>query len=246
MNSESFAWPGGKRAALSLTFDDARVSQVDRGLPVLNQHQVKATFYVSPAAMLERHEAWKQAVADGHEIGNHTLNHPCSGNFGFARSRPLEDYTLDAMERELTGATELIERELGVRPTTFAYPCGQTFVGRGDRVQSYVPLVARHFTMGRVYRSESPFSPVHGDLAQAFGVHFDGTTISTARAWMERTISEGGWLILAGHEVGAPGPMSVDSDTLRFVCEFASDPGNGLWIDTAADVAAYVGDQARA
>ena len=246
MNSESFAWARGKRAAISLTFDDARLSQVDCGLPVLNRHQVKATFYVSPAAMLERHEAWKQAVADGHEIGNHTLNHPCSGNFGFARSQALEDYTLDTMERELTGATEFIERELGVRPTTFAYPCGQTFVGRDERVQSYVPLVARHFTMGRVYRSESPFSPVHGDLAQAFGVHFDGMTISTARTWMEKAIAESGWLILAGHEVGAPGPMSVDSDTLRFVCEFASDPDNGLWIDTAADVAAYVAGQVRA
>ncbi|NQT50540.1 polysaccharide deacetylase family protein, partial [bacterium] len=97
----SFAWPEGQRAALSLTFDDARLSQVDRGIPILDSHGAKGTFYVSPGSARQRLEGWRAAVAAGHEIANHSLNHPCSGNFPFAREKALENYTLDEMEREL-------------------------------------------------------------------------------------------------------------------------------------------------
>ena len=43
-------WLEGKTAALSLTFDDARLSQVDQGLPLLDAYGVKATFYVLDSA----------------------------------------------------------------------------------------------------------------------------------------------------------------------------------------------------
>src|ERR1043165_7252823 len=96
-----FDWPKGKRAALSLTFDDARLSQIDRGIPILDQHGVKATFYVSMRAMHQRIEGWKHAVANGHEVGNHTASHRCTGNFGWARSAALEDFDLARMEEDL-------------------------------------------------------------------------------------------------------------------------------------------------
>ena len=35
---EDFSWPEGKHAAISLTFDDARISQVDNGLPILDEY----------------------------------------------------------------------------------------------------------------------------------------------------------------------------------------------------------------
>lgn len=42
----AFKWPEGKKAAISLTFDDARLSQVDTGISLLNQYGVKATFFL--------------------------------------------------------------------------------------------------------------------------------------------------------------------------------------------------------
>ena len=47
-DNPTFNWPEGKKMAISLTFDDARLSQVDKGMPVLDKYGVKATFYVSP------------------------------------------------------------------------------------------------------------------------------------------------------------------------------------------------------
>jgi peptidoglycan/xylan/chitin deacetylase (PgdA/CDA1 family) len=170
----TFHWPEGRQAAVSLSFDDARLSQVDLGLGVLDACGVKATFYVSIGNLRQRLDGWRAAAAAGHEIGNHTLTHPCSGNFPFARGKALEDYTLDGMEAELLGANDEIRRLLGVVPRTFAYPCGQTYVGRGPGVQSYVPLVARHFLVGRAAFNETHNDPGFCDLAQAFSLDGDG------------------------------------------------------------------------
>src|SRR5690349_20329548 len=90
-----FAWPDGKRAAVSLSFDDARPTQVDAGLPILDRYGVKATFYLSPPNVAQRQEAWRNAAAHGHEMGNHTLTHPCTGNFPWSRTNALEDKTLE-------------------------------------------------------------------------------------------------------------------------------------------------------
>ena len=60
---EKFQWPDGKKMALSLTFDDARLSQIDKGIPLLDKYGIKGTFYLSPGAMLQRTEGWKKAVA---------------------------------------------------------------------------------------------------------------------------------------------------------------------------------------
>ena len=155
---QPFVWPGGARAAVSFSFDDARASQLDRGIPILDAHGVRATFYVSLDNVRARQAEWRRVAASGHEIGNHSLHHPCSANFPWSRAHALEDYCLDRMEAELLAANAAIEEMLRVRPQTFAYPCGQTFVGRGEGAASYVPLVARRFVVGR-----HAFDEVHND-----------------------------------------------------------------------------------
>jgi peptidoglycan/xylan/chitin deacetylase (PgdA/CDA1 family) len=172
--STNFTWPDGKRAALSLSFDDARQSQVDAGLALLDKHKVKATFYVVPSAVERRLEGWKKVVASGHEVGNHSLNHPCTGNFEWSRQKALEDYTIEKMRDELMQANRRIKELLGVTAESFAYPCGQTFVGRGVETRSYVPVVAALFSSGRTWQDETPNDPGFCDLAQTTGVEMDG------------------------------------------------------------------------
>lgn len=240
--SRAWTWPDGKRVALSLTFDDARPSQVDQGIPILDAHGVKATFYVSPARLSDRLEGWQAAVAAGHEIANHTLTHPCSANFAFARGNALEDMTLDQMEADILGANGTIERLLGVAPTTFAYPCGQTYVGRGTGVASYVPLVAAHFLAGRGAFNEAHNDPRYCDLAQLFGMAMDDVPFLYLKALLDHAIDGGGgWLVLFGHDVGPDGGRQVTrTDTLDALCQYAADAGSGIWVDTVEAVASYV------
>ena len=237
---EGFSWPEGKRVALSLTFDDGRSSQVEYGIPILEAAGVKATFYVTPANCVRHLPAWRE-TARNHEIGNHTVNHPCSVNFGFARHNALEEYTLERMEAELTDANTRIQDDLGVTPATFAYPCGQTFVGRGEGARSYVPLVAKHFLAGRGFWEPYHNAPGYCDLAQVRGASFDATPFHTLKEQIESAAADGGWLVLVGHDVGAVGPRQTVIDAvLREICAYATDPANGVWVDTVEAIASYV------
>jgi hypothetical protein len=145
-----FAWPNGKRVAVSLSFDDARPSQLDVAFPLLEKCGAKATFYVCPYNFEVRAAEWRRVKAAGHEIGNHTVSHPCSGNFDFCRSNALENYTLKDIEKEMLECNRRVEAVCGCVPATFAYPCGNTFVGRGKKLHSYIPVVAKHFLAGRL------------------------------------------------------------------------------------------------
>ena len=237
---EKFTWPDGKRAAVSLTFDDSRPSQLDRGLPILHRHDVKATFYVVLPLVEPRVEEWKQVAAQGHEIGNHTVTHPCSGNFAFSRSNALEDYTLARMEQELTGANEALQKMLGVTPRTFAYPCGQKFVGRGEDLKSYVPLVGKHFVVGRGFKDECATAPGFCDLAQVGGMDYDGITEARAIAMIEKARDEGGWSLTVGHEVGDVGQQLVVAEVLDKICRYCKHPANGIWIDRVDRIGEYI------
>lgn len=239
--SSTFAWPQGKRAALSLSFDDARPSQVDNGVPLFDRHGVKVTFYLTPSRINERLEQWKKAAAAGHEMANHSMVHPCSGNFAWSRSRALEDYTIDKMRTELTEANDEINRLLGVRPKTFAYPCGQTFTGRGRNLQSYVPLVAELFVAGRGWLGESPNDPTYCDLSQLMGMSSDNLTFEQLKPLVDQAIQNGLWLVLAGHDIGSSDErQTTQVSTLDELCRYVTDPARGVWVDTVANVAGYL------
>src|ERR1043166_4539923 len=197
-----FSWPKGKRAALSLTFDDARLSQMDRGIPLMDQHGVKGTFYVSMRAMHQRLDGWKRAVAKGHEVGNHTFSHPCSGNFGWSRDAALENYDLAQMEEDIIKSNSEIQKALGGKTTTFAVPGGQKFVGPGEKTHSYVPLIAKHFVAGRGFRDESTNDPMFCDLAQLCGQDSDSQPFDQLQPWIDDAVKTGRWTVFVSHEVG--------------------------------------------
>lgn len=242
----SFRWPAGKRAAISLTFDDARLSQIDTGIPLLDRWGAAATFYLSPSRIPDRLEGWKRVAAAGrHEIANHSYTHPCTGNYRFSRSNALEDYTLARMEKELDRCSSEIHRLLGVKPVSFAYPCGQKFVGRGETARSYVPLVARRFLSGRGYLDEAANDPEVCDLAALMGTGFDDLDYAQMQALIEPAVKEGRWLVFVGHEMGKRGFQITDTDALEKLCRYALDPANGLWLDTMEKIARYVQTQRR-
>ena len=243
-NQEQFKWPEGKRIAISLSFDDGRTNQVDYGVPLFDKYNVKATFYISPGNFEQRLEKWKKAAKNGHEIANHTINHPCSGNFPFAREKALEDYTLQKIAKDIDDANDYIENHTGIRPETFAYPCGQQYVGSGKNVQSYIPLVAERFTAGRGWLDEAPNDPFRCDMSQIYGMRCDGYDFTHIKELIEKTEKIGGWLVLAGHSILPEGKgLTTFMSMLEELCAYANDPVNGVWIATVKDVATYVNNQ---
>jgi peptidoglycan-N-acetylglucosamine deacetylase len=236
----AFSWPEGKRAAVSLSFDDARLSQVDTGLALFRKLGIKVTFFLEANNIEQRLPGWKRAVADGHEIGNHTMTHPCTANYAFSLANALENYDLQMIAAELDGANAKIQELLGVAPKTFAYPCGQKFVGRGLDVRSYVPLVAGRFIVGRGYLDESPNDPNVCDLAQAMGTPFDDRDFAEMKTIVDEAIKQGRWVIFVGHEIGKRGYQITDVQALEELAAYLKDPANGVWVGTVGEVGGYI------
>lgn len=239
--ASSFPWPNGKRAAVSLSFDDGRSSQMDAGMPVLSALGLKVTFYVVPGAIEKRQTAWRAAAQAGHEIGNHSLVHPCTGNFAWSRKKALEDYTLARMDTELEQAGIDIKRITGVLPTTFAYPCGQTFVGRGATTTSYVPLIGKRFLVGRLWLGELANDPSFVDLSQVHGVSMDDKDLPALQPMLDGAVEQGRWLVLAGHDIGGlPGPYTTRVAFLEALAKYLDAPERGIWVAPVGTVAEWV------
>ncbi len=235
---DDMALPNGAGVALSLTFDDARDSQLDVAVPILEAYRLRATFFVLPAPVSRRQSDWEALVKSGHEIGNHTLSHPCSANFGFSRTNALEDYSLERIEAEIDDASGRIEQLLGVRPESFAYPCGQSFVGRGERRTSYVPLVARRFAAARGYGSETANDPRRCDPAHLEAFTIDGLDAGALVGLLDEAATTGRWVIMAGHDVGESGEQTVLVDSLKALCHRAAQPD--VWVAPLLEVAKYL------
>ncbi len=99
----AFDYPDKSSNAVSISFDDGSASQVQLAVPLLDRLGVKATFYLLPYHIRQQLPLWQQAVKNGHEIGNHTSSHTCTGNFRWLRNRDagLEQVDLAFMQRDL-------------------------------------------------------------------------------------------------------------------------------------------------
>lgn len=229
-------WPDGHRAAISLSFDDARPSQLRCGLPLLERLGVPATFFVLPDAVARSRAEWRDVVGRGHEIGNHTLSHPCSANFSWSRQNSLERMTVARFRLEVCEANRRLRQLLGIEPTAFAYPCGETFVGRGRRAKSLVPLIARTFEVGRTFNDVSANSPGDLDFAQIRCVNSDAKAFDALLPMLEAAVADSAWLVLGGHEIGAAEERETTRiETIEAVLGWCRS--NSVRIDTVGSTA---------
>jgi peptidoglycan/xylan/chitin deacetylase (PgdA/CDA1 family)/GT2 family glycosyltransferase len=121
---------GGPPAGLiGITFDDAFADVAENALPALRDAGFGATIFV-PTAFVGGRAEWlahedegqraimdwaqlERALGDGFEIGAHSHRHP-----------ELDTLGREELRCEVETSAGAIERELGVRPTAFAYPHG--------------------------------------------------------------------------------------------------------------------------
>lgn len=124
-----------KQCVVVLTYDDAINADLDNVIPALDSMNLKGTFYLigSSSVITQRLDEWRRAAAEGHELGNHTLFHPCDGNLpGRSWVTPEDDlskYTLARAVNEIRVTNTLLKAIDGREERTFAYPCGDLKAG---------------------------------------------------------------------------------------------------------------------
>ena len=101
-----------------ITLDDGREDGYTHAFPILQKHGFVATFFVITGRVNERrYLTWTEMndmQAAGMEIGNHTVSHLDETRF-----------TRSQADRQVMGAQDAIERNLGVPAVSFAYPSGR-------------------------------------------------------------------------------------------------------------------------
>lgn len=248
MDDRKGFWAGAIEGAVSLTFDDGALTQLDNALPVLNRHDLKGTFYVNPGRrptwedLLPR---WKEVGAGGHEIGNHTNNHPCSCNFGFSDDYCLEKLTLGDIAETIDAATAALDREFPEQNghRSFCYPCYQSHVGSGVNRTSYAPLVAERFTVGRG-GGERANNPDIVDLTYAWAWAVEGVSGQQMIDHVEHAISQGQWDIICMHGVGGE-HLAIETESLVALCEYLYAQRERILTDTVVSIGDFIVDRRK-
>jgi peptidoglycan/xylan/chitin deacetylase (PgdA/CDA1 family) len=144
---DGFAWPQGRKAAVSLAYDDALASHLDKAIPALDRHRLKGSFYLqlSRDTVWTRTEEWRAAARNGHELGNHSVFHQCSGR-GPGRewvvpSQDLDATTVAQMVAQVAFADMLLAQIDGRTQRSFTVPCGDRQAKDGD----YVAAIAGRY-----------------------------------------------------------------------------------------------------
>ena len=144
---DAYSWPGGRRAAVSLAYDDALPSQLDEAIPALDRRGLHASFYLTLASdtLRTRMPEWRAAAARGHELGNHTLFHQCSGSAPghewVEAHRDLDRTSAAQMRDQVRMASTLLAALDGRSERTFTPPCDETQA----QVEDYLAQVAGDF-----------------------------------------------------------------------------------------------------
>ncbi len=235
-------WPGGARAAVSLTYDDGLNSQLDNAVPDLDRLGLKGTFFLTEENAHWRLGDWQALAQRGHEVANHTMTHPCALN-GYTASR-FEHAELDRMQ----GYLDAHFGAIGER--TFAYPCGYLGLGHGDRRERfgrYRRLLQRSGVVAARTTAGGPNRPGEA-LADPLRLHgfeptYDGDSPAPALRYLNETIAQGGWAILVFHEVlprwHGDGDASIA--THRSILDHLA--ATGLWCAPMGRVFDYVEDR---
>jgi peptidoglycan/xylan/chitin deacetylase (PgdA/CDA1 family) len=96
---------------VALTFDDGPSAWTPLVLDLLREHEMRATFFVIGARVREHPDLVKRIVAEGHELGSHTLTHP-----------RLTEVSEDEVREEIQGGQDAVQEVLGEAPRLFRAP----------------------------------------------------------------------------------------------------------------------------
>ncbi|NOU93541.1 polysaccharide deacetylase family protein [Paenibacillus sp. LMG 31456] len=97
-----------------LTFDDGPSLSTPRILQILNEYEVKATFFVIGKTSEESKRQLKNIVNQGHALGNHTFTHNYNQIYKSA----------EAFKADVDRLDRFLEETVGVKPEVLRYPGG--------------------------------------------------------------------------------------------------------------------------
>lgn len=213
----------GHKAAASLTFDDGDPSQLDVAVPELNQRKMHGTFFLA-ANKITRKDEWRKILADGHEIGNQTLDHEHASEL-----TPADE------ESQVVGAQHVLQKEFGVPVLTFAYPFGDVTPGLRNQVEKSHWLARGSKRQGLIIPGADPDwmeLPSYGTMAIL--------SFSTYKEWADQDLGKEAWMVWTIHELGGTpcGYQSIPQEVFGRVLDYLKL--KDFWVGTLSEIGGYL------
>lgn len=229
-----------KKCALVLTYDDAINEHLDNAIPVLDSLGLRATFYITAfsPSMQTRMSDWKKLAMNGHELGNHTLYHPCTGGKGREWVKPdydLSKYTVQRMIDETRMTNVFLQALDGKTKRTFAFTCGDMKIGDS----SFINAMKNDFVAARAVRAQMhKINEV--DLYNMDCYLVNGETGAQLIDWAKKAMETNSLLVILFHGVGGGNSLNVSLPAHREFLEFLKNNEKDIWIAPMLEVAEYI------
>ena len=246
---QRWTWPEGRRAAVSLSYDDGHPDNLDHAVPDLEERGFLGTFYLTTnrERMRERADDWRAAFQRGHEIGNHTVRHPARAD-DYLPNLPdwlppelwLENYSPADIMREVDDAAVWLNENIGLDPfRTFANPCCASAIGKVPDEGSYYAAIRRHHFAARTGGNRTN-DPRAMDLLRIRSYGFTEPTAEELTEYCEDAFNTGGWTVFMFHSIDGPS-HNTRREVHRNLLGYLRD--NSYWVASVREVARYVLDQ---
>jgi len=230
-----------KKCAVVLTYDDALNTHLDNVIPLLDSLELKATFYLSASfpGCKNRLSDWKKAGAEGYELGNHTLFHPCTGNVpGREWVKPdydLSKYTVRRIVDETRMTNIFLQALDGKTERTFAFPCSDMKIGD----TAYIDSLKNDFVAARAVREE-----MHTidkiDLYNIDCYAMNNATGDQMINLVKQAMQTNTLLVFLFHGVGGEHAINVSLNEHKQLLLFLKQNEKDIWIAPMIDVAEYI------
>ncbi|UTF58583.1 polysaccharide deacetylase family protein [Gilvimarinus sp. DA14] len=228
----------GKDAAVALTYDDSLHVHLDTVIPALDKRDLKGTFYITvdTEGFSQRLPEWRAAAANGHELGNHTLFHPCNGEGPgrewVAAERDLSTWTVERLLGNLRAANTVLQALDGKSSRTYAYPCGDAEAGGESYVAAIKPMFAG--ARGVVPGFPSPSKTERYNIAAHV---VNGQSLDELKTLVDNAIAQQGLLVFLFHGVGGEHSLNLDASTHGQLLDYLQQKQSQLWIAPMVDIA---------
>jgi peptidoglycan/xylan/chitin deacetylase (PgdA/CDA1 family) len=242
-------WPNGASCAVSLSYDDSVPVHHLHVAPLLEKHRLRGTFYLS-IGNLESPEAWKRVAQQGHELGNHSLFHPCRRNPGnaswLAEEYDLSAYTPKRFRDELSAANLAIDLLDGGKSRTYGNNCTNLTIGRDANETPMDPILAELFVAARGSITNRPVDPAKPAFMRLGHYSGDGKTFEQLRSEIEAARARGGWIIYMFHGVGeGTHGLFIADEPHRRLIEWLDQERATIWTAPVVEVARHLGAPAQ-
>jgi peptidoglycan/xylan/chitin deacetylase (PgdA/CDA1 family) len=176
---------------------------------------LKATFFLNsingsavsaiPGHTPEAVIGWSNAAKHGHELGNHTLFHPCPVKLGWLKEESIDNYTVARIIKEIATENEilaLLDPQRKVR--SFAFPCNNVMIRDTDYSKIIKQQGLAKFARAGGDRNSiiTDFKSLNSMQVPCWFVE-PGTTLQELIDFAEKARKVGGMGIYQFHGVGA-------------------------------------------